>query len=184
MEMPLRPAVLLDRDGVINQDNSNFVRTPDALIPLPGSLDAIRRLKEAGWLVAVCTNQSGVGRGLYSLNDLQAIHGRLRQLLAEHDTSVDGIYACPHHPDDGCDCRKPKPGLLLRAARELPIDLAASFMVGDAGRDLEAGIRAGCSPVLVLTGKGRQTRQEPVAASIPSYDCLADFVDSLLQGQL
>ncbi len=175
-----RPAVILDRDGVINRDSELFIRSVDEFVPLPGSLEAIAQLKQAGWAVVVCTNQSGVGRGLYTMATLDEIHAHLRALLAEHGTSVDGIYACPHRPDAGCSCRKPKPGMLLRAATELDLDLGASYMLGDAPRDLEAGRAAGAQPVLVLTGKGEQTLANGDFPDVPVFDSLQAFTDSLL----
>lgn len=178
--MASRPAVILDRDGVINQDSEQFIRSVAEFRPLAGSLDAIARLKQAGWAVAVCTNQSGVGRGLYTMTTLNAIHAHLRALLAEHGTTVDGIYACPHLPDAGCNCRKPRPGMLLQAASELQLDLSASYMVGDASRDLDAGRAAGARPVLVRTGKGRHTLASGAATDVPVFDSLQTFTDSLL----
>lgn len=175
-----RPAIFLDRDGVINRDSDLFIRSVDEFVLLPGSLEAIARLKEAGWAVVVCTNQSGVGRGLYSMATLDAIHNHLRALLAAVGTEVDGIYTCPHLPDTGCTCRKPKPGMLLRAASELNLDLAASFMVGDAPRDLEAGQAAGARPVLVRTGKGEQTLATGNFPDVTVFESLKAFADKLL----
>ncbi|MCK8515264.1 D-glycero-beta-D-manno-heptose 1,7-bisphosphate 7-phosphatase [Methylonatrum kenyense] len=180
--MAARSAVFLDRDGVINRDSELFIRSVEEFQPLPGSLDAIRRLKQAGWAVVVCTNQSGVGRGLYSLATLDSIHAHLRGLLAEQGTALDGIYACPHLPEAGCACRKPRPGMLLQAAEELDLDLGNSFMVGDAARDLEAGIAAGTRPVLVCTGKGEETLDAGTMPDVPVFDTLKDFAEWLLAG--
>lgn len=143
--------VFLDRDGVINVEGGYLVR-PEDLHSLPGSLEAIAALCEAGWRIVVYTNQSGVGRGYMTAEALDAIHDRLRCEVGKCGGYLTGIYACIHAPDAGCDCRKPKPGLLLQAARDHDLDLSASFAVGDSPRDIGAGHSAGCRTVLVLTG--------------------------------
>lgn len=143
--------VFLDRDGVINAE-VGYISRPDELQILPGVLEAISDLTQAGWKIIVFTNQSGVGRGLITESELQAVHDRLLDLVAAAGGQLTAVYACPHAPDDGCDCRKPKPGLLLRAAREHNIDLATSYAVGDSPRDISAAHAAGCKTVLVLTG--------------------------------
>jgi D-glycero-D-manno-heptose 1,7-bisphosphate phosphatase len=157
----MTPAILLDRDGTVTTEVGP-VLTPDRLRLLPDSAAAIRSACAAGFRAAVVTNQSAVARGLLSEEDLERVHGRLLALLGEEGATLDGIYHCPHHPEHGappyrraCDCRKPKPGLVLRAACDLGLDLARSYMVGDRMRDLQAGRAAGTRTILVLTGYGR-----------------------------
>lgn len=147
-----RPAVFLDRDGVINADPVEFVTRPEELRLLPASAQAIARLNALGVPVIVCSNQSGVAKGLYTLEDLQRISERLQEMLSEYNAHIDAFYYCPHDDADGCDCRKPKPGLLLRAAREHRIALERSVFVGDSWRDITAGRAAGVKTVLVLSG--------------------------------
>ena len=161
-----RRAVFLDRDGTINEEKEYLYR-PEELAFIPGAVEAIRLLKRAGFCVIVVTNQSGIGRGYYNEADLLALHRHLDAMLEEEGAAVDAYYFCPHHPEHGvgdycreCDCRKPLPGMLLQAASELSIDLSNSFMIGDKVVDVEAGLRAGCRPLLVRTGYGSE--QEPL----------------------
>jgi D-glycero-D-manno-heptose 1,7-bisphosphate phosphatase len=151
--------VLLDRDGVINQDSPNYIKTPNEWIPIPGALTAISNLNKAGFKVAVVTNQSGVGRGLYTIETLNKIHEKMFCLARGAGAKIDAIYVCPHHPDDNCECRKPKPGMLHTFAKQNNIDFQQTkvYFIGDAIRDIQAGIEAGCTPILVKTGKGLQT---------------------------
>ncbi len=151
-EKRVRPAVFLDRDGVINVDPVEFVTRPEELQLIPSSAEAIARFNAAGVPVIVCSNQSGVARGLYTLETLEKINGRLQEMLREYGAHIDAFYYCPHDDADGCDCRKPKPGLLLRAAREHAIALDRSVFVGDSWRDIVAGRAAGVKTVLVLSG--------------------------------
>jgi len=151
--------VILDRDGVINYDSPAFVKSPDEWVALPGSLEAIARLSQAGWRVVLATNQSGLARGLFSIETLNAIHAKMRQELLPLGGHVDAIFLCPHGPDDGCDCRKPKPGMLHEIAYRFDVDLSQVPVVGDSLRDLEAAAAAGCQPWLVLTGNGQKTQQ-------------------------
>lgn len=157
----LSPGVFLDRDGTVCEE-VGYVNHVDRCSLLPGSIEAIRMLNGAGLATAIVTNQAGVARGYFREELIHQVHDRLKLLLAAGGARVDGIYFCPHHPTAGeppyradCDCRKPKPGLLLRAARELSIELGRSFLVGDSVRDMEAALTAGVTPVLVLTGYGR-----------------------------
>ena len=143
-------AVFLDRDGTIARDVGYCSRVEDFVI-LPGVPEAIRLLGEHGFKVVVITNQSGIGRGYFSEEALHLIHRHMLEELAKHGARVDAIYHCPHHPDDGCDCRKPRPGMLLRAAEELGIDLGGSYMVGDAESDVGAGKAAGCRTARIAT---------------------------------
>ncbi len=150
----MQPAVFLDRDGVINENRADYVRTWEQVVFLPGVFDALRVLADNDFAVVVVTNQSAVGRGIMAAETLQGIHDRIAQRIAQEGGRVDAIYACPHRPDEGCSCRKPQPGMLLQAAADLDIDLAASYLVGDAVTDMEAALAAGCHPVMVRTGRG------------------------------
>lgn len=151
-ETAKRAALFLDRDGVINEDPVQFVTRPEELRLLPQAAQAIARFNARGIPVVVCSNQSGVAKGLYTLETLERISERLQQLLAEYGAHIDAFYYCPHDDADDCDCRKPKPGLLLRAAQEHGIDLERSVFVGDSWRDIQAGRAAGVKTVLVLSG--------------------------------
>lgn len=170
-----RPAVFLDRDGTINVEKNYLHRIEDFEF-IPGAPEAIRQLNQAGYLVLVVTNQSGVARGYFSLAEVDALHRHMVQRLAESGARIDGFYVCPHHPTAGqgiwrrdCSCRKGQPGLLLQAAAEHGIDLARSYMVGDKTADVEAGQRAGCSPLLVLTGYGQKTALNLAAKNLKKF---------------
>ena len=159
-KMMKQRAVFLDRDGTVNVEKEYLSRIEDFEF-IPGSKEAIRRLRDAGFLIVVVTNQSGIGRGYYSEKDLKSLHQFMEDELAKIGAGIDGWYFCPHHPTHGigeygleCSCRKPMPGMLLTAAVDLDIDLSASFMVGDKCVDVEAGLRAGCRSILVKTGYG------------------------------
>jgi D-glycero-D-manno-heptose 1,7-bisphosphate phosphatase len=152
--------VILDRDGVINEDSDEFIKALDEWRPLPGSIDAIARLSRHGFSVTVATNQSGLGRGLFTLDDLEAIHERLVEMVETAGGHLDGIFYCPHTPNDHCDCRKPKVGLIDAIERELNQTAQGAWLIGDSKRDLEAGLSKGCVPVLVLTGKGAATKKQ------------------------
>jgi D-glycero-D-manno-heptose 1,7-bisphosphate phosphatase len=149
--------VILDRDGVINHDSEHFIKSPEEWTPLPGSLAAIAALNQNGWRVAVATNQSGLARGLFDMQALNAMHAKMHKALAAVGGRIDAVFFCPHLPEDECDCRKPKPGLLIRIAERFGVPMAEVPMVGDAYRDLEAGVAAGCPTFLVKTGKGAAT---------------------------
>lgn len=159
---PLQPAVFLDRDGVLIED-SHYLGDPACVRLIPGAADAVAALNRAGWLVVVVTNQSGVARGLFSPESVGRVHDHLARLLAGYGARIDAFHHCPHHPAAevpafrmDCMCRKPKPGMLMRAAAELGLDLTASWMIGDRLTDLEAGATVGCRTVLVRTGYGSQ----------------------------
>ena len=161
---PLRPAVFLDRDGVIIED-VHYLENTEQVRLTPGAGRAVARLNAAGLPVVVVTNQSGVARGYFPAERVGAVHRRLDQLLAEQGARVDRYYFCPHHPDGtvaafrvACDCRKPRPGMVHQAARDLGIDLNSSYLIGDKVSDLEAGAAAGCRTLLVRTGHGRSLR--------------------------
>lgn len=180
--MSQRGLVILDRDGVINEDSATHVRSPAQWRPLPGSLEAIARLCAAGLRVAVATNQSGLARGLFDRATLEAIHGRMREGVRAAGGTIACIAYCPHGPEDGCACRKPRPGLLERIGRELDVPLAGVPFVGDSARDLEAAALAGCQPVLVRTGNGLKTERALTSGATPVYDDLAAFATALLRG--
>jgi D-glycero-D-manno-heptose 1,7-bisphosphate phosphatase len=176
--------VILDRDGVINEDSDDFIKTLDEFIPLPGSLEAISRLKQAGYQIAVATNQSGLFRGYLDQNTLNAMHDKLNNLLAEVGGSIDGFFYCPHGPDEGCDCRKPKPGLYNQISQQFNLLLEGVPVIGDSLRDLEAARAVGAKPILVRTGKGLRTLAAGEGLEdVPVYDNLSAAVDALLKGE-
>jgi D-glycero-D-manno-heptose 1,7-bisphosphate phosphatase len=152
--------VVLDRDGVINHDSDQYIKSPDEWRPIPGSLEAIARLNHAGYRVVIATNQSGIGRGLFDMATLNAIHEKMHRALAQVGGRVDAIFFCPHTADAECDCRKPRAGLLLEAARRFHVDMSTVPCIGDSLRDLEAADDIGAQPMLVLTGKGEKTLRE------------------------
>jgi D-glycero-D-manno-heptose 1,7-bisphosphate phosphatase len=149
--------VILDRDGVINQDSANFIKNPNEWIALPGSLEAIALLNQSGYRVAVATNQSGIGRGLYDMAMLNSIHDKMHRALAQVGGRIDALFYCPHTADDHCSCRKPKTGMIEDIGRRFSVNLNEVFGVGDALRDLQAFADAGCKPILVRSGKGEET---------------------------
>ncbi|AMV72652.1 D-glycero-beta-D-manno-heptose 1,7-bisphosphate 7-phosphatase [Desulfuromonas carbonis] len=166
MKPTLQPAVFLDRDGTLNVEKDYLYRVEDFEF-IPGAVNALRRLKAAGFLLFIVTNQSGVARGYFTLEDVERLHHHVQQELVRQGTAIDAFYVCPHHPERGldpwrrtCDCRKGNPGLLLQAAGDYGVDLSRSFMVGDKVADIEAGRRAGCTPLLVLTGYGSASSVE------------------------
>lgn len=153
--------IVLDRDGVINLDSDQFIKSPDEWKPIPGSLEAIARLNEANWRVVVASNQSGVGRGLFDMDTLNAINEKMVKAIGQVGGRLDAIFFCPHAADSPCDCRKPKPGMFLQIAERFNVDLDGMLVVGDSLRDLQAGVAVGCKPYLVLTGKGKKTVIDP-----------------------
>ncbi|MCU7959315.1 MAG: D-glycero-beta-D-manno-heptose 1,7-bisphosphate 7-phosphatase [gamma proteobacterium symbiont of Bathyaustriella thionipta] len=173
---------ILDRDGVINQDSDQFIKSVDEWQPIEGSLNAIARLNHAGWRVVVASNQSALARGLLTLDTLNAIHEKMHRLLAPLGGHIDAVYFCPHGPGDECRCRKPRPGLLQQIAASYPINLRQVPFIGDSLRDIKAAMACGAKPVLVRTGKGKKTEKklpelhQPVAV----YESLADWVNEEL----
>ncbi|MCK0506770.1 D-glycero-beta-D-manno-heptose 1,7-bisphosphate 7-phosphatase [Aromatoleum anaerobium] len=153
--------IILDRDGVINYDSDQFIKSPDEWKPIPGSLEAIARLNQWGWRVVIASNQSGIGRGLFGMDTLNAINEKMVKSLAQVGGRLDAIFFCPHAANSTCNCRKPKPGLFLQIAERFNVTLAGVPSVGDSLRDLQAGVEVGCKPYLVLTGKGLKTRDDP-----------------------
>ncbi|RDU99809.1 D-glycero-beta-D-manno-heptose 1,7-bisphosphate 7-phosphatase [Trinickia dinghuensis] len=176
--------VVLDRDGVINVDSDAFIKTPDEWIAIPGSLEAIARLNQAGYRVAVATNQSGIGRGLFDMATLNAMHEKMHRAAAVLGGRIDAVFFCPHTAEDQCECRKPKPGMLQAIVDRFEIDPAATPTVGDSLRDLQAGAALGFPTHLVLTGKGKKTL---AAGGLPEgtkvHDDLKAFVLSFLAEQ-
>jgi D-glycero-D-manno-heptose 1,7-bisphosphate phosphatase len=152
--------IILDRDGTINYDSDAHIKSPDEWRPIEGSLEAIARLTQADYRIAVATNQSGIARGLFDTTTLIAIHNTMQRALGQVGGRIDAFFFCPHAADSACECRKPKPGMLIEIANRFNVSLDDTYMVGDALRDLEAAAAAGAKPVLVLTGKGKKTQKE------------------------
>jgi len=177
--------IVLDRDGVINQDSDAYIKSPEEWIPISGSLEAIARLNRQGYRVVVATNQSGVARGLFTLDTLARIHRRMLEAVRDKGGEIDAIFFCPHGPDDKCHCRKPAPGLFEEIADRLKTSFEDVYAVGDTERDLVAASAAGARPVLVRTGKGLRTlRKSKNLGGVPVFNDLADFTDALATGQL
>lgn len=149
--------LILDRDGVINEDSDDFIKSADEWQPIPGSIEAIARLSRAGFRVYIATNQSGLGRGLFTQQQLDGIHEKMLGMVNAMGGRVEGIFYCPHQPDANCECRKPKPGLLLQISRDARQTLHKVPVIGDSLRDLEAALAVDAMPVLVKTGKGSNT---------------------------
>jgi D-glycero-D-manno-heptose 1,7-bisphosphate phosphatase len=183
------PLLILDRDGVINQDSEGYIRSLDDWLPIAGSIEAIAALSRAGFRIAIASNQSGLARGYFSLEQLEEIHSALRGAVEELGGHIAGIFYCPHHPDDHCDCRKPATGLLEAIERELGEPVAGAWFVGDSMKDLVAGTTAGCRPALVKTGKGQVTLEQlrggaapfPNPENIRVYEDLAAAARDILQ---
>ena len=174
--------IILDRDGVINFDSEAFIKSPGEWMPIPGALEAIARLNQAGYRVVVATNQSGLARGLLTMPTLNAIHQKMHHEAQLAGADIDAIFFCPHMEDDNCDCRKPKPGMMHAIAERFEISLKGVPAIGDSLRDLQAGFVVGCTPYLVLTGKGAKTQQKgglPPGTQI--FPDLAAVVDHLLR---
>ncbi len=160
--------ILLDRDGVINEDSPDYIKSAGEWRPIPGSLEAIARLRNEGRLVGVCTNQAGIGRGILSATALNEIHDAMHDALRAHDSDLSAVTFCPHHPDDGCRCRKPAPGMLLKLMQGLQIPANATCFVGDSMTDLLAAQQAGVQPILVRTGNGESTEAELINGQVPA----------------
>lgn len=175
--------VLIDRDGVINEDSDNFIKSPEEWQPIAGSLEAIALLNRHGYQVAVITNQSGLARGLFDEATLTEIHAKMHRLVAEHGGVITAVYFCPHGADSECLCRKPKPGMLLDFARDFKTNLADVAFIGDTLRDAEAAIAAGAKPILVKTGKGLQTLTANPDLNIPVFENLYDAAQHLISRQ-
>lgn len=184
------PLLILDRDGVINRDSDDYIRCVADWTPIPGSIKAIADLSRAGYRIAVASNQSGLGRGYFTEQDLEEIHARLCALVEDGGGHISGIFYCPHLPEEGCNCRKPATGLLDTIARELGEPLQGAYLIGDSLKDLQAAQAAGCRPLLVKSGKGMATLKTlhsggaPLAnpLDIPVYDDLAAAARAILAG--
>lgn len=176
--------IVLDRDGVINEDSEEFIKSADEFVPIDGSIDAIARLSHGGYQIAVATNQSGLARGLLDIDALIGIHDKLYRLVKEAGGAIDGVFFCAHGPDDGCECRKPKPGLLREIERRFATALTGVLVVGDSLGDIEAAHAVGARPVLVRTGKGARTLAEhrQQLGKVEVVDCLSALADRLLEG--
>ncbi len=174
--------IILDRDGVINFDSDKFIRSPDEWKPIPGSLEAVARLNQNGYRVVIASNQSGVGRGLFDMATLNAIHAKMHKALAQFGGRIDAVFYCPHAADSQCGCRKPRVGLFYQIADRFHVDLAGVPAIGDSLRDLQAASEAGCQPMLVETGKGKKTLD---AGGLPEgtliFPDLAEAVDAILR---
>jgi D-glycero-D-manno-heptose 1,7-bisphosphate phosphatase len=174
--------IILDRDGVINFDSPDFIKSPAEWIPIPGSLEAIARLNQADYRVVVASNQSGIARELFDMCTLNAIHQKMHASAQQVGASIDAIFFCPHAAIDNCDCRKPKAGMFEEIAKRFKVSLKGVPTVGDSLRDLQAGFISGCTPYLVLTGKGQKTRDTgglPPGTQV--FPDLASMVDALLK---
>lgn len=177
--------VILDRDGVINHDSDEYIKSPEEWTPIPGSLEAIARLHREGYKVIVATNQSGVARGLFDMDTLGRIHARMLEAVRAKGGEIDAIFFCPHQPDDNCLCRKPQPGLFHEIAERLKVNLTGVYSVGDTERDVLAARAVAARPVLLRTGKGKRTlKKSKMLTGVPIFDDLAAFTDSLLAGKL
>lgn len=175
--------IILDRDGVINEDSDDYIKSPEEWIPISGSLEAIARLTRAGYRIAVATNQSGVARGLFDLETLQGIHDKMCGAVTAAGGEIAAIFFCPHGPDDGCACRKPRPGMLRDIGTRFAVGLGGVPAVGDSLRDVQAAQAVGARPILVRTGKGKNTvRRGDGLAGVEIYADLAAAADALLRG--
>lgn len=175
--------ILLDRDGVINRDSDDFIKNPDQWLPIPGSLEAIGELSQNGYRIVVISNQSGISRGLLGLDALDEIHNKMHRAVDGYGGKIEAVYFCPHGPEDWCDCRKPKPGLLKRFASDYRVDLRPIPFIGDSYRDIQAGLLAGASPFLVKTGKGLATLKAHPEINVPVFEDLYDTAQFILSRQ-
>lgn len=172
--------LILDRDGVINQDRDDYVKSADEWQAIPGALQAIARASQAGWIVTIASNQSGLARGLFDEAALNAMHNKMRQGVEQHNGRIDSIFYCPHSPDDNCDCRKPKPGLLQQIARHYDCNLSSAVFIGDSLKDIQAAQAVNAMPVLVRTGKGANTEAALPGNTVSVFDDLAAAINTLL----
>jgi D-glycero-D-manno-heptose 1,7-bisphosphate phosphatase len=184
----MHPAIFLDRDGVIIDNVASYVRTWEDVSILPGALSALARLRDSGFKVVIVTNQSAVGRGIISIEVARSINDRLLQIIHQAGGQIDGVFMCVHAPQQGCDCRKPRPGLIMQAASELSLDLSRSFLIGDALSDIQSGQNAGIPVnIMVRTGRGEQQSHLPDAHTLKPfliYDRLEDAVKEIFDNLL
>lgn len=172
--------LILDRDGIINEDSDEYIKSPEEWIPIPGSLDAIAQLTQKGYRIVVLTNQSGVARGLFDLAMLERIHIKMISMVEMAGGKIEAIFYCPHGPEHFCDCRKPRPGLFHAFATRYGVDLAGIPAIGDSYRDVQAAEAVGASPILVETGKGRRTLARHTELDIPIFSNLYEAAQHLL----
>ena len=175
--------VILDRDGTINEDSADYIKSAQEWQPLPGALDAIARLNHAGWHVVVATNQSGLGRGLFDVAALNAMHAKMHSMLAAVGGRIDAVFYCPHGPEESCNCRKPAPGLFEQIAERYGMPLTGMPSAGDSARDLVAAVAVGCEPHAVLTGKAAPYKNGVLPSAYPAHtivhadlSAFADFI--------
>ena len=176
--------VILDRDGVINHDSHEYIKSPQEWRPIEGSLEAIANLHQNGFIICVATNQSGIGRGRYSLQDLERIHGTMLQHVAARGATITRVFYCPHHPDEDCLCRKPRPGLIHQIADYLQAPVEGVPLVGDKLTDIQAAIAAGCRPILVNGAGADQTLLQPPYPDVPVYPNLAAAATAIIAGNI
>lgn len=169
------PWLVLDRDGVINHDSDDYIKSASEWQPIDGSIEAIATLSKHDYKIIIATNQSGLGRGLFTQADLDAMHRKMHDLVEAQGGTIEGVFYCPHTPDKNCDCRKPKVGLLEQAEQKFEVSLAGSYFVGDSLKDLQAAKRKSCIPVLVETGKGTITKTK--ISSMPEFNDTAVYSD-------
>jgi D-glycero-D-manno-heptose 1,7-bisphosphate phosphatase len=176
--------IVLDRDGTLNADPEDYIRSPDDWRPLPGALEAVARLNQGGWRVVIASNQSGLGRGLFDVATLNAVHARMHKLLAVAGARVEAVFFCPHAPEDDCDCRKPAPGMFRQISQRLGVPPAQMLAAGDSVRDAQAAHAAGCQPHLILTGQSAMHRNDSLPIGLPPgtqvHADLAAFADAVL----
>jgi D-glycero-D-manno-heptose 1,7-bisphosphate phosphatase len=172
--------VILDRDGVINHDSINYIKSPDEWLPIEGALQAIARLNHAGFRVVIATNQSGLSRKLYDIEMLNRIHEKMQRQLSEVGGTVEAVFFCPHSEKDHCECRKPKPGMLLEIGERLRVSMEGVPVIGDSPRDLEAARAAGARPILVRTGNGAETEAQLADEKVEVFDNLPAAVNALI----
>lgn len=169
--------IILDRDGVINHDSNEYIKSPDEWLPIPRSLEAVATLNRAGYRVLIATNQSGIARGFYDLDMLDQIHEKMMRELAAVGGYVEEIFFCPHHPEEKCPCRKPQPGMIHAIAEKYPLSLPDTFFIGDSQADMGAALAAGCKPILVMTGNGHVTvDQHPEVPNFANLDEAVQYV--------
>ncbi len=181
-----KPLVILDRDGVINHDSDNYIKSLEEWIPIEGSINAIANLSKSGFLIAIATNQSGFARGLFDEFTLANMHSYMCSLVEEAGGQVDGVFFCPHSPDEDCSCRKPKPGLLEQIEKEFSVSVTGAYFVGDSEKDIDVALSKSCIPILVKTGKGSKTLKALSASKLSSLIIVEDLqsaADYILKSQ-
>lgn len=182
MNKPVQPKlIILDRDGVVNEDSDDYIKSVEEWIPVPGSIEAICELSKAGYVITIATNQSGIGRGFYHLETLHAMHEKMENLVKSGGGHIQGVYYCPHLPGEGCDCRKPDIGLIRQIEESTGLSAVGAPFVGDSISDIEAAQKAHCQPILVRSGKGERTLKKLVENhGIPVFTNLLAYTQHLL----